>query len=133
MSDLQFKKKAKGAPREKAESRNGHQNTHWVDKIYVELPLNLLPKIPSQSPLLDSRAGSLGVCTHSLGGMKPSLAGLAASGGLEKKGVDIVPGYNLCAGSLRIEASFASIVGVGVGVAVDAHGVADVAVAGVAC
>lgn len=104
----------------------------------MESRLSLLPKSPSQSLRLGSRDGSLGVCTHSLGGMKPSLVVRVAVDGLEKTGVGIVLGGSWRAGwSRNAVASSVDIVGVAAGGAgagaADAHGAAGVAVAGVAC
>ena len=81
-----------------------------IAEIYVK-SLSLLPESPSQSPPIDSRSGGLGVCTHSLDGMKPSLVVQGASAGLEKAVVHTPPGYSLCVGSgHNAVASFACIV-----------------------
>jgi hypothetical protein len=85
--------------------------------------LSLLPKSPSQSPPIDSRSGGLGVCTHSLDDMTPSLAVQRVSAGLEKAVVH-TPGCNLCVESGRnVVASFACTVVVAAAVAVAAAAV----------
>jgi hypothetical protein len=142
MSDLQFANRC-ASKKKKTNGRNGHQNNS-IHNIYARFHLNLLPKSPSQSPLLDSGAGSLGVCTHSLGGMIPSSADRGTFDGLGRTGVNIARGDSLCVGSCR-NASFvyiavvvvvavaaAVVAAADVAVDVDAHDVAGVAVAHVA-